>query len=296
MYVNRPNVVRAMNVKEGDVQLRFPDFIVIGAAKSGTTTLHAWLKQQPEVFMCRKEPKFFADRWDLGPEWYAHRFDDAARDALAGEISPQYTAPEYADIAAPRMADLVPDARLIYLLRHPIDRLLSHYRFRARQARVGESFDTIVAEPHNFLVEGSRYFARLSPYIDAFPREQIRVVRFEDLVATGGDGWDRVLDHLGLPSRPAPSDARNVTDDVAHVAPSVRRLGAARRRLHLPSPPRSAVRATRRVAQVLGRDYRDPFEGGTPTVPGGVASAIWGDIERLEAWLGLDAPLWQRTT
>lgn len=153
------------------LSVRLPDFIVIGAAKSGTTTMYSWLRQQPDVFMCTpKEPRFFSRHWDQGIAWYASLFEPAPPGALLGEASPQYTTPEFSDVAATRMVQVVPDARLVYLVRHPIDRLVSHYRYRRRRAQLNQPLIDIVTSPDNFLVGTSLYHARLAPHIDAFPR------------------------------------------------------------------------------------------------------------------------------
>jgi hypothetical protein len=118
-------------------------------------------------------------------------------------------------------------------------------------------------------------------------------VRFEDLVDGEGSGWGDILEHLGLPYRPAPSSSRNRTDALPQVSPMVRRLGAARRRLHLPSPPNAVVRLTRSSARTAKRGV-DPFGGERPALPAEVTKALWDDVSRLESWLGVDAPLWAR--
>src|SRR4051794_28774000 len=224
---------------------RLPDFVVIGAAKSATTTLYAWLHEQPEVVMSEpKEPAFFAKRWDLGLDWYRSLFD-APDGVLTGEASTIYTQPPHDTTVARRMADVVPDARLVYVVRHPIDRLLSHYAHSYRKGRIGKNFEKAMTDPHSVFVGTSCYHERLSPFIAAFPREQICVVRTEDLVASDDEsGWTAILRHLGLPSRPRPTGAHNVAWQ-PRQSRAVLRVSGARRRLRVPAPPRWTQPVTR---------------------------------------------------
>ncbi len=114
---------------------RLPDFIVIGAAKSGTTTLHEWLHRQPEVYCSvLKEPRFFSRDWGKGIDWYAGLFAGAATDQLIGEASTNYTDTNFSELAAERMSATIPCARLVYLLRHPVERLRSQYGHNWRRA------------------------------------------------------------------------------------------------------------------------------------------------------------------
>ena len=105
-----------------------PNLIIIGAQKSGTTSLHDYLGRHPEIGMSRlKELKFFISEgnWRKGKAWYESQFRSDR--PIRGEASPQYTYfPEYAGVPE-RMHSTVPEAKLIYLLRHPLDRIIAQY-------------------------------------------------------------------------------------------------------------------------------------------------------------------------
>jgi len=106
-----------------------PNLLVIGAAKCGTTALHRYLGLHPDIFMSKsKELGFFcsSENWDERLRWYESQFG-AAR--VRGESSPSYTNCPRNKGVPERMASLVPDARLIYLVRDPVDRVISQYRF-----------------------------------------------------------------------------------------------------------------------------------------------------------------------
>jgi hypothetical protein len=104
-----------------------PDFVIIGAMKSATTTLHEQLAAQAGIFMSEpKEPNFFSDEenWAKGMGWYRGLFEGAGDALLTGESSTHYTKlPDYPS-ALPRIRERLPDAKFIYVMRHPMQRLL----------------------------------------------------------------------------------------------------------------------------------------------------------------------------
>ena len=114
-----------------------PNLVVIGGLKCGTTSLHHYLNLHPQIAMSRpKELNFFVDElnWELGPDWYASHFSADA--AVRGESSPHYTnRPRFEGVAG-RMHGLLGEARVAYVVRYPIDRLLSHYLHNVGGAEV----------------------------------------------------------------------------------------------------------------------------------------------------------------
>lgn len=277
---------------------RLPDYVIAGMMKSGTLSLYAWLAQQPECEPAgAKEPDFFSneDAWKRGPSWYGEMFAHAPEGKLVGEASTSYTKPyEGALVAATRMAALLPDVRLIFVLREPIARLRSHYRHEVRRGRECRSFSEAISAPLNPYAALSHYHECLSPYFGIFPRAQICIIRMEDLISETARGWTQVLHHLGLPPRPALCTAHNVTA----AQPSYTRAmlwlweaGHYRRLRHrLPGPVRRVARA------VLLRDtQQDQVElcqrwEGLPTE---LTGSIVLDVRRLERWLGVSEPLWE---
>jgi Sulfotransferase domain len=161
-----------------------PNFVVVGAMKAGTTSLYHYLRPHPQVFMPKiKELDFFADgmNWARGLDWYRHQFATAPREAVAlGEASTVYTKfPRY-DGVAERMAKVVPDVRLIYVVRHPIDRIRSHYEHRvASGAETAPMEDAVFENP--IYIDYSRYALQVEQYLEHFPREQLLIVSSEEL-------------------------------------------------------------------------------------------------------------------
>jgi hypothetical protein len=180
-----------------------PNLIVIGAAKCGTTSLHEYLDEHPQISMSReKELHFFVDRknWGRGLAWYESHFDPSAR--VRGESSPGYSAfPLYRGVPE-RMAETIPDAKLIYLVRDPVERIVSHYTHRTVNWPKMPTLEKALADPHlrEWLVTPSRYWLQLEQYLARFPSEQILVVDSDELRASRVDVLARIFAFLGVDS------------------------------------------------------------------------------------------------
>ena len=205
---------------------RCPDAIVVGATKAGTTSLFHYLSDHPQVFMDpQKELRFFSDpaRYALGPDWYRARFA-AAGDRVAMESSNSYTRdPVYPGVAE-RMAAVCPDARLVYLVRDPIDRLVSHYRHRVATGREWRTPDDAVAADPSY-VAASLFGHQLSIHLRHRDLEQVHVARSDELGSDDDRARAALCDFLGIdhdPARPWPRE--NTTSGRAAVPAALRRL------------------------------------------------------------------------
>ena len=198
----------------------FPDFLIIGAGKSGTTSLDNYLKQHPGIFMSAlKEPNFFAmenmdeaekqknpyyRRCITDIKLYQQLFEDAQAGQIKGETSPMYL---YNETAPARIKKYVPSAKLIAILRHPVERLYSRYMHLAREERLPTkefsdalNRNTIWWERGDLVKEG--FFGKnLKRYFDIFPKEQIRVYLHEDLKKKPQELANDIFDFLGVPAQ-----------------------------------------------------------------------------------------------
>ncbi len=169
-----------------------PNLIIIGAMKCGTTALHGLLDRHPDIAMAGgKELNFFfgpanspgkdaVSTWHRGPDWYARQFDGRA--VVRGEASPGYTSPDHPE-AAGRMAAVVPDARLVYLVRDPIERAVSQYRHHRADGSESRPVAEALLDPGSQYVARGRYYERLVPFLEHFARGQIVIIAQEDLLA-----------------------------------------------------------------------------------------------------------------
>jgi hypothetical protein len=167
---------------------RLPDFLIIGAAKSGTSTLYQHLTRHPRIYMSTiKEPCFFdADvAWDKGLDWYRSLFADAGPEQICGEASTNYTRwPQVPDVPA-RISKILPDVKLIYILRHPVDRAYSHYVHRyTKEVCPGQPFEETFEEfvEHDpMCLDSSDYLLQINQYLEYFPRESFLFLLLDDL-------------------------------------------------------------------------------------------------------------------
>jgi Sulfotransferase domain len=177
-----------------------PNLIVIGGLKCGTTSLHHYLNLHPQIAMSRpKELNFFVSElnWDLGPEWYASHFDRDAR--VRGESSPHYTNLPRFEGVAERMRELLgAQARLVYMVRDPIERMLSHYLHNVGGGYESRPMTTALPDPDSAYVARSRYAMQLEPYLAAFDHERVLVVANEDLAGDRAKTMRGVFEFLGV--------------------------------------------------------------------------------------------------
>ena len=228
---------------------RLPDVIVPGFMKSGTTSLHRWLESCPEVATSRsKEPNFFSDdsRWSRGPAWYRGQICDGSG-CLTVDSSTAYADPEVASVAARRAYESNPAAKIVFVVREPFERAISHVRHERQRGRERRDLDDLgrLLTPDSAYVRRSCYHAGASPWIDAFPAEAILVVSTASL---NGAGWQAAVDHLGLAARPRPDSAFNET---ATKAPYRRLMTSLYRFDSLRRLERHVPRGMRQVARPL---------------------------------------------
>ena len=240
-----------------------PNFLILGAQKAGTTALYAYLRWHPQVTgPSFKEVSFFDRHYPRGERWYRAHFPARRRTAI-GEASPSYL---LHPLAPERVAALLPDARLIALLRNPADRAFSHYQHEVALGREPLSFEDAIAaedarlrgevermlgDPAYFshawwnytYVARGRYAEQLERWYAAFPRARLLVVFTEELAAETGATYRRVLEFLGLEPRELPSYPRIFEREYEQMRLETRA-----------QLERSFADPNRRLAALLGRE------------------------------------------
>jgi hypothetical protein len=153
-----------------------PNFIIIGAMKGGTTSLYRYLASHPEVSVSkRKETDFFLGRHEYrrGLSWYSAQF--RKRTTAIGEASPNYTKRHLWDGVPERISRTLPEVKLIYVVRDPIRRILSHYVHNYAHGRERRPFSEATSPESNY-VKTSMYAYQLDAFLDYFPLERILIV------------------------------------------------------------------------------------------------------------------------
>jgi Sulfotransferase family len=295
-----------------------PQFLVIGAARSGTTALYQYLAEHPGLFLTEpKEPHYFAlagttpaftgpgDRQTVNRlavtdrEAYLRLYRDARPDQVRGEAS---VSTLYYPDAVTRAREMVPDARLVCMLRDPVDRAFSAYGFmRTRGWEPCATFEDALADEPRRIAEGwhhiwhytgmSRYGEQLRHVLEVFPREQLLVLRHEDMTADPDAVLARVHAHLGVPSVPRTVDP----DPHRSGEPRSRFLGRLASTHHplkkllspvVPTPLRRRLRREIVARNVVRVSYR-------PETRRELVAAFDPDLELLGQVTGLDVAAWR---
>lgn len=274
-----------------------PTFVVIGAMKSGTTTLFHNLSAHPDVKMAaQKEVRFFShdENWRRGVSWYEEQFAGCEGATAIGEVSPAYSfSPVYPD-AAPRLASVLPDARLIYIVRDPIERIRSQYLNDTRSGRVTHrDIHRAVTSDDRYLACSS-YATQLDRYLDHFDADRILVVTTEALAKSPVETMKRLYAQIGVDPDVSLSDpmARFNRSAVTDRQP---RMGL--RRVRSAAPIKRAVRrlppALRDRAAALTSVGRSPDDEALPKeTREWLAPRLAPEVERLRPMLPPDFDGW----
>jgi hypothetical protein len=278
-----------------------PNCFIIGAAKCGTTSLHDYLGLHPEIYMSPvKEPRYFTNAWSEDRAWYEALFDDAGDARWRGEATPNYSkATEFPETAA-RIAALVPEARLIYLVRDPVERVRSQYDQDTTPPKSGirplerRPFPIAIREDHRY-VDGSRYAFQLDQYLAHFDRDQLLVVSSEQLRDNRSAALETVFTFLDVD--PDFRDDRFERElHRSHDRRIDSPLGERIVRSVRGSGPSRVVPA--RVRGWLKAQLRRPRPHPIATVSPADEEWLWEqlgpDVERLRAHVGPDFHLWGR--
>lgn len=200
---------------------RFPDFLIIGAGKSGTTSLDKYLSQHPEIFISGvKEPNFFALEGFVPPtekdvdqffhfpwsvttkESYLKLFDDALGNQILGETSPMYM---YSEAARESIKKYVPSVKLIAILRQPAERIYSRFMHLSQENRAPSALEEVFDQnsiwwKRDDLVHEGFYFKHLSKYFQMFPEKNIHIILYDDFVKDRNNAIRELLVFLGIKS------------------------------------------------------------------------------------------------
>jgi len=193
--------------------MKFPDFFIVGAPRAGTTSLYEYLKKNPKIFMPgRKEPHFFSPNIKQQMERvtspitnekeYLALFKNAKNDQKIGEASITY----FTDPDSPRaIYKKNPNAKIIIILRNPIERTISDYLYQLKRGTEILSFEKAIerdlqniAKVKKSFVKTSLYSQHINNYFKIFPKNQIKILMFEDFIKNPQQSVNDVLHFLGI--------------------------------------------------------------------------------------------------
>ena len=281
-----------------------PNLFLVGAPKCGTSALHGFLAQHPDVWMSEpKEPHFFCTDVDApfavrDPEAYAALFKDAVGD-IVGESSATYL---YSKVAAQKIRAACPDAAIIAMVRNPLELIPSlHSQKRVNGTEPYSTLaEALAAEPRRktgelpavgafpFYGDAARYTEQLERYLDVFPPEQLHIIVFDDFKRDAAAVYAGVLRFLGLkpfsPNFKVVNQNKRIRSRVLHnvlqnPASPVNRL------------PKPLSRFTYKALDKLNSavEVRVPLE---PVVKDRLIREFTGEVESLSKLLGRDLRGW----
>ena len=196
------------------------DFIGLGAQKSGTSWIYACLYEHPDICCPFKELHYFSrDRFEKGRAWYEEHFSKCPPGTLRGEFSTSYL---YSPEAASRIAGQYPEAKLLAVLRNPVERAYSQYRNAIKNGEIGgELAFAAYCESEPTVVGQGRYAEQLERFTELFSPEQLLVMVYEDSLRDAADYMRRIYGFLGVDADFVPSMLR----DRVNVARRPRSVG-----------------------------------------------------------------------
>jgi hypothetical protein len=268
-----------------------PTFLIVGAMRSGTTSLTRYLRSHPQVFIApHKELHFFDFNFGEGEGWYRRHFEGVGDELAVGEATPNYL---YIAEAMPRIAEMLPGARLIAILRNPVDRAYSHYWHNRAVGREELAFEQALEaeaaridsdDPHDraywSYVDRGRYVRQLEMLDALFPRDAVLVLLFDDLRDAPGPTYRSVCRFLGVREDHVPPELGEAVN--SFVGFRSRRIRSLTRRL-----PKAAGRV---VGRLNARD--ESYPPMPPRVRSTLVERFRDDNAALAARLGRDLSSW----
>lgn len=273
-----------------------PAFLVGGPPRTGTSWLHEVLQPHAHLPALTKETRFFDLHYQRGLDWYRDHFPPATDGRPAGEIAPTYFA---STEARERIASTLPQVKLVFIFRHPVQRLVSLYRLKRAYGMVGADFEKAL-ERDPELMESSRYAAHLVEWQRRFPAGQIQVNLYDDLRQDPQSFVNRIAQFLGMPQFPlTPASVKGLHPHASSRMTQPRWYLATRAATSIADWCKGrnldnlvlGVRNSRLNRLLLGGGV--PF----PEIPRAtmekVAALLLPETERLEALLGRDLSAWK---
>ncbi len=247
--------------------MRLPDFLIIGAAKSGTTTLYKYLCRHPQFYQpvkenttyipqkpySYKEPNFFGcdQNYAKGIEYYATLFEGSQEHQVCGEASTDYTKYPLFPESAARIAQHLPTIKLIYIMRHPVERAYSYYVQLNRGAKFKETFEEHIHKT-SVSLDSSNYMLQIQQYLKFFPKEAFLFLLMDDLIKQPADTLRKVCNFIGI------DDSIDLVPAEGLVANQASRFFQDTNRSKITAPLR-AIPGIYPVAALLPQAWRDGF-------------------------------------
>ncbi len=172
-----------------------PDFLVLGGMRCGTTSIYEWLREHPQIALPpnKKGVYYFSRHYDKGLQWYSDFFKNA-RGKCKGEVTSYYL---YSDKCPQRIFKTKPDVKLIVILRNPVERAYSEFKFHIKENGQFQAFDMFLSQKPEATIKGL-YYKHISKYLEYFPKEQFQIIIFEEMISHPKASIRQIFNFLGV--------------------------------------------------------------------------------------------------
>ncbi len=279
-----------------DIKGSLPDFLIIGAMKAGTTSLHSYLGKHPEIHTSElKEINFFSseDKYIKGIHWYKKHFITDKR--IKGESSQGYSRAHMTKNVPEKIHETIPNVKLIYILRDPVERIISHYYETVSQdTYILKNFvSAIIKNPNNNWVKTSSYYWQLEKYLLFFKRDQFLFITSEELKKSKLNTLNKVFTFLGVEEINDESIfdfERNTRSEKKKYLPIVKKIGQSKLGTLIPISIKRKMKHNW-LAQKFGKKKinKIPFSENDKSKLRDILSP---DVEKLKKYTGNDFSDW----
>lgn len=265
---------------------RLPNLVIIGGMKCGTSSLHYYLNLHPQIQMSQtKELNFFVDKKEYikGVEWYKTQFSDITE--VSGETSPNYTKYPRLKGVPERMYGLIPNAKLIYIVRDPIQRVISHWIHSVAAGREKRSLNKALSNSRqNHYINCSLYYMQTEQFLSFYPSDKLLIATQEELLKSRLETLRRIFLFLQVD----PNFSHEEFSREWHKSQQKGRLTAlGSRMIHLPR----GKWLRRKIPWLFERSIEKPILDNS--LYQRIANIFHEDVEKLRAFTGKPFPDWR---
>jgi hypothetical protein len=274
------------SVSQSEIQM-LPNFIIIGAMKGGTSSLYRYIASHPDVVpSSTKETDFFktVDDFNKGLNWYKSLFRKNGK--LAFEASPNYTKRHMFPGVPARMYSVLPETKLIYVLRDPIDRVLSHYVHNYAHGRESRPFSEVIRNPDSNYIQTSKYYFQIQAFLEYYSVKQLLLIESERLRRDTVNVVNDVFKFLNL----SPKYETGTLEKDFHMSSEKKRRSSLEQVLTSRTNNRYLLSGLRLITAPLRKSIERPKLSSVESAI--LAEAFAPDVEKLRRFLGLEFSDW----
>jgi len=263
-----------------------PNFIIIGAMKSGTSSLYQYIATHPNIVRSSmKETDFFTqDGFKKGINWYNQQFSDSGQYAF--EASPNYSKRHIFPGVPERMFSILPKIKLIYIVRDPIERITSQYIHNYAHGRESQTLSEILKDTNNSYIQTSKYFFQIQAFLEYYPENNLLIIESEQLRKDPSKTLNNIFNFLSI----TPEYDPNILKELFHESRVKERKSTIEIELCKKINNPYLVKKIQQLSKPLRKKFKKPSL--TPKEKEMLSNVLTPDIDSLRTFSGLEFPDW----